>query len=826
MSAHTFRRTLVWVHRFFNFLVRSIFVLVVFAAVLFIYLRTNGLPDFVLKKVMQRVNDAGVPVSVERIVLTMGGWRADRIRYYSENPDDLEPLFFVEKVYFSVLKNPDKEGMNIDVDMQDLLLTPSVKWNVKIPENSNALRLKRIQVGLDFSPNEILLLDGETTWLDFRFHINGKILKGEKSHTPDMSSFSSGDTISFSEEQFKALEKQLEIFDLPSGADVHIDFLVDTEEHEKSKVDFSLLSENVSIQKVPFSKVEIKGGVKNAEVQIDRIVLAQNKKSIQLSGHYNWTTQQTQIWLFNSICSTDLFTFIPENVQKQILELGLEIHELPQLDIHFGPATFSELLNNVKGSFYVRDVAYEGLMIQSARGKIKRVGQRIEINNVQAKVEGQKENAKKVGSSMLGGDATGSVFWDGDSREFGVEGDVNFDPNLLLKPLANADELAVEITDYFKFKNKAPNAHVEVGAMVDDWNTFYLTIKGTAKDGWFRGVEFSSLNTKVVYKDLTLRLDPLVVFQGTSFLKGAAFVDLDKSTAEFDGTTTLNPADLEAAIYPSALHLFSDQIKMSGKMLFAGEGVVDWSTEMKKMDFTVSVSADHIEIPAGYAQNIKTTVVGKGPVISVKNSTFSLCEGSGDGGVRIYLNALPDAIPYEVDATFTNVNLQKIVLRYSKEPVDATGDLSGSVNIRADMATNFFDKAVGVFSVKIQDGMLSDLPLFASFSKAIRFIMPSFKTFSIESLVGDFQIRNGKISSKEVVFQGDVISAVGRGSFSSKTGFDALIQTHFLKKKGLLGIVDFVTSPFTKIFEMHLTGPRTDPSWRLGTFTRLKDDDD
>ena len=822
MRIHTIRRLLVWTHRFFRFLVRAILTVVVCAALLFLYLRVLGLPDFVLKRVMQRVNDAGVPVSVERMVLTMGGWRAEGIRYYSEDPDDLKPLFYVETVYFSVLKNPDGVGMNVDVDMLSIRLTPSAKWKVNIPENSDVLRLKRVKAILSFSPREILLADGETTWLDFHFHINGKILKGKKSHLPEGLNVDHGKTFSFSEEQFQALKKQLEIFDLSKGVDVNIDFVLDTEKYEKSHLNFALFSEDVFIKKIPFSTVEIKGNVTDVAVNLDHFVLFQDQKSMRLSGEYNWKNQRSKVHFFNSIVSTNILTFVPPGIKKQVSDLGFEINELPHLDLHFGPTTFPKLLNDIKGSFSMQNFVYQGLTIENVRANVRRIQQRIEVNNIQATVQGQEEDAIKMGSSMRGGVARGSVFWDGGSHEFGVEGDMNFDPNLLLKPLSFV-ALAVEIIDFFKLKDAPPHAHVELGAMVDNWQTFYLTIKGRAEDGFFRGVAFSSLNTKAVYKNLKLRLDPLVVLQGTSFLKGSTLIDFHNSTAEFEGSTTLNPLDLEAAIYPSSLRLFTEKIKLSGNVRLAGEGLVDWSKSMKKMDFKVDVASDNIEIPIGYAQHIKAEVKGKGPVISVEKATFAICSGSGEGSVKIDLGVLPHSIPYVVDARFSKINFQKILMRYSTNVVSTTGVLSGSVKIKADMATNFFDKATGDFSIKIQDGKLTDLPLFKRFSKTVRFVLPKFKAFSITRLVGDFKIANGKISSDDVLFSGDVISAIGRGSYSPKTGFDALVQSHILKKKGLFGIIDFVTSPFTKLFEMHLTGTLSDPVWGLGTFTRLKE---
>jgi len=822
MRIYKIRRLFVWTHRIFRFLVRTILVLLLCAAIFFLYLRLFGLPDFILKKVMQRVNNAGVPVSIERIVLTMGGWRADGIRYYSDSPDDLEPLFYVKTVYFSILKNPDNVGMNVDVDMLSVHCTPSVKWNIKIPKNSDVLHLQRVKAILSFSPKEILLVDGETTWLDFRFHINGKILKGKKTYFPKGLKQGEKKTFSFTEEQFNNLKKQLKIFNLPEGVDVTIDFLVDTEKYEDSSLNFSLSSKNFFIKKIPFSEINLEGKILNPKLTLDHFILSQGEQSIQLNGQYNWKNKKIKAWVFNSILSTRLLTFLPPKIKKQIEKYGFKINQLPQLNLYFGPTTYQKLLNHLKGTFSLNRLVYKGLMVEQVQGNVQRNKNRLEINNIQAKVRGQQKNSAKIGSALYGGEATGALFWDENTRKFGIEGDMNFDPNLLLKPLEQV-KIATKIINYFKLKKIPPQAHIELGANVDNWKTFYLTIQATAENGSFRGVPFSSLNTKAVYKNYKLRLDPLSLFQDNAFLKGSALIDFHHSTAEFEGDTTLNPADIEMAIYPSSLHLFSDKIKLSGKTRISAEGVVDWSKTMKKMDFKANVSADHIKIPIGYAQNIKAIVVGKGPTIVVTNATLAICSGSGKGNFKIWLDKLSHSIPYQINASFSKINFKNMVMRYSNKPISATGLLSGKINLYADLATNFFDRAIGTFSIRIENGKLADLPLFKEFSKVIRFVIPKFKALSITRLIGDFKINNRKIASDNVLFSGDVISAAGRGSYSPKTGFDALVQAHILKKKGLLGIIDFVTSPFTKLFEMHLSGTMDKPVWRLGTFKKLKE---
>lgn len=80
------------VYRTTRIVVVGVSFFLILCAVTFIFLRIYGVPGPLLREAMRRVNAAGIPVAVDGITLTLHGWRADQVRYFSTNPDDLEPL--------------------------------------------------------------------------------------------------------------------------------------------------------------------------------------------------------------------------------------------------------------------------------------------------------------------------------------------------------------------------------------------------------------------------------------------------------------------------------------------------------------------------------------------------------------------------------------------------------------------------------------------------------------------------------------------------------------------------------------------------------------
>ena len=120
--------------------------------------------------------------------------------------------------------------------------------------------------------------------------------------------------------------------------------------------------------------------------------------------------------------------------------------------------------------------------------------------------------------------------------------------------------------------------------------------------------------------------------------------------------------------------------------------------------------------------------------------------------------------------------------------------------------------------MRVDKGQLADLPLFQGFSRLMRRVFPSFTVFSITNLRGNFTIADGVIMSEDAYFEGDVLSAKGRGRYVHPTGFDATIQAQVFRDGRISRMVRIITDPLMRLLEMRLEGPVTDPSWQLQNF--------
>lgn len=822
--AHISRRLAKGAYRTTRFFVGLLAALAILAVFAFVFLRIHGVPAPLLREVMRRVNAAGIPVQAEKITLTLHGWRADQVCYYSANPDDLEPLFVADKVYFSVRNSRMRdvlgpEAWSLDVKAVEVGMNPSVEWGVSIPRESPFRHVEQLEASLGFLPDRVLLSHGSIIWhgSSINVNVNGTILKGQPkaTQTPPRKQHTLFPT-RITEQRFHDFNEHLKMLLLPKGAVVDIGFLVDTFDYSASRADVSINVEDLELKGVGFAGARITGSYAFPLIKAERMTLLHGTQSIQLSGEYNLTTKEWMGGLSNSITSRQLLTLLPKSMNDLLGRIGLEVGQIPRLEVEFGPAVLDNILNRFSAVFSVYDLGYQGVEIEALRGKAEGKDGRVEFTKLEGSVRDQADRAAETGSCMQGGTAEGSAFWDGNTHEFAVEADANFDPNLLVQALSPV-ETATNVIRRFRFKGLPPRGHISLGADADDWGTFFIDIQALANDVVFQGVEFSSMNVTQTYRHGKLSLDPVAAMQGVDFIKGSALIDLRRSLVSFDALSSVNPADLEDLIYPG-LNLFGNHIVADGDIRIAAQGTFDWGS-MQQTDFSATVEAERLTIPVAELGRFKAKVEGNGSVVAVNNALFGLYGGDGQGEFSFRWNPPGKKLPYSADFSFSKADFHScLAFLCGDKPIKVAGTMSGNARIEADFSTNFFATANGKGFVRVDDGQLADLPLFAGFSRLVRKVFPSFTVFSITSLNGNFVVEDGAVSSGDAYFEGNVLSAKGRGSYVPKRGFDAYVQAQIMSEGAISRVVRAITDPLMKLLELKLEGTLSDPSWRLEKF--------
>ncbi len=788
------------------------------------YLNLVGLPEPILRRIIQQVNASGIPVDVEKVQLSLYGWRAVHVRYYSAHPDDLDPIIYADEVYVRKTKVAAEGGHPIAgyaIKANDIRLNPSVQWCMGLPADSGLRQVEHLSMQLGKRSDGIVIRDGMILWGDTTLQLNGTWFFDTTGGTT-RPSISDKDSLPFriEPELYARFEEAVQALDLDEQIAVDIDFHLDAEHVISNRVTLTVETGAFSFRNMPFSGADAALLYENTRVALNHAVLYREQAQLGVEGAYDWGRNEVEGAVLNSITSTRLFLLLPNTVVHFLTGQQIQVGSFPVFELKFGPAAPADLFRKIEGSFAIEELTFQGLTVSDFKGRVDRNGSRLDLHKLEGEVLGQEYRADEVGSGLRGGTVSGSCFWDPDRREFGVEAKGACDPSLLLGPLSRV-HIATNIISRFAFDGPAPQCQLELGACYEDWSSFFLKIQGTAENMRFHDVPFSSVSASADYAEGTLCLDRIIAKQGNDYINGTATLDFRRGVAGFDGRSSVNPATLENVIYPRH-GIFSRAVHVTGATRISGQGVVDWR-RMQSTSFSVDVAADRVDLPMAALDDVTVRVSGEGDAIAFRNATFNVYGGGGTGSFTLHLDPSQTNIPYQVDVKVNDAAFNDcLAYLFPGGEHTASGKLSGVLQATADFTRSFFHSANGSGYIRIRDGQLADLPLFHGFSSAMRVVLPSFKMFSINRLNGNFELKDGVIHSKDAYFDGHLISAKGYGSYSVQNGFDAFVQVQMLSDNEVSRVLRFFTDPLLKLFEVNLTGTFDKPEWTLNPFSSSK----
>lgn len=803
-------------------MVRLLTVVLILGMSAFVFLRVYGVPGPLLREVVRRLNAGGVPVDIETVRLTFRGWRATDVRYYSRYADDLNPILRADEVLFRRVMIPEaasSDKLVFDLAAKGIVFSPSAEWGVEFPQGSALGLIESAQVAVSFLPDRIQLSDGILNWMGVDFNVDGAFLRKEPVAAKPAAEIDEQTLPSsrVSVDAVRKAERWLKSLELNGAADVNIEFLIDAGDFGASTLSCTSVINDFVFRGVSFSRADFDFQYAYPQVMLTHASLYKDNQEFRVGGRYALDTKLAQISVSNSILSRRLLLLLPQRLLGLLTRIELGFETLPTAEIRFGPAVFGELFNQVSGSFGMRNAHYQDVKIESLTGKVKREKHRLEFFDLEGMVGGQEHRREEFGSCMIGGPVKGEVFWDAAAHEYGVLAEGSFDPNLLIKPLS-FNEPATNVIRRFRFEKQPLQARVELGQNYSKKRTFFINIQGTALDMFVHDVPFTSVSTSVAYKAGVLTLDPVVAKREDDFFRGFVSLDFTKDLASFDAVSSVSAEAMEDVIYPQA-NLFGNKVKFTGETKVTARGCVDWR-HMQATDFEAQVTAGQGVLPVGLIDNLTATVTGKGPDIRIHDATFSVYDGQGSGNLSIRLDPHGEGIPYTLDIALSNVGFRRCIQFFRPgEDLAISGSLSADAHFESDFSRSFFDVTNGRAKVDVKDGQLADLPLFRGFSRLMRKIIPSFNVFSINSLSGDLEIKDGVFYSENAYFDGDLLSAKGQGSYSVYTGLDAYVQAQVFSASRVSKVLRVLTDPFFKLLEFKLEGPLADPSWHLDNFS-------
>ena len=151
---------------------------------------------------------------------------------------------------------------------------------------------------------------------------------------------------------------------------------------------------------------------------------------------------------------------------------------------------------------------------------------------------------------------------------------------------------------------------------------------------------------------------------------------------------------------------------------------------------------------------------------------FTATIGGGTLRGKFHSHAEPKTTPFNTALKFERVSLEKLLPPSGSDPAAATGELSGTLDLRGELGR--LDKTVGTGHLELRDGRFSQLDLFKTMGRILN--IREFTDFRISAGLCDLQMAGKKIVVERLVLEGPGLEMTAQGSVRTDKKVDLAAQ--------------------------------------------------
>lgn len=177
---------------------------------------------------------------------------------------------------------------------------------------------------------------------------------------------------------------------------------------------------------------------------------------------------------------------------------------------------------------------------------------------------------------------------------------------------------------------------------------------------------------------------------------------------------------------------------------------------------------------------------------------------------------------YRAEAELRGADFESIVSALDAQPKEYSGRLSGKIQVAGLTGELHRDSMTGGGEMRISRGRLFLLPMFGGLTEYLSWAIPGFNVVLGQTdAKANFTIADGRITSDQVLIEGDVLSLKGSGSYALDDALDFDVQLTFLRSHTLVSkLLRVPTYLVSKLFEFKLVGTRKAPHWYPVNFSK------
>lgn len=782
------------------------FALLLSTLLLLFALLVVGLPEHLTGRITEQLAAADIPLRFDSVRLsTHRGWVLNNARFYSKNPDDLQPLFSAKKLYVWAWprdwKNLEQTDWHVKIFVRNLSVSLGRAWDSALPEKHPFRTIRKLKATLTAGSESLTLDRSSLYWGGINIETHGSI-----TFPVIRSSDANRRRAALALDALSRLKFE-------ESPELTLDFTLNTAHPEKTILNAQFSAEGFIWNGNTYDRISGDLTYKNRILEIAdlRLMEAPDEEAF-INGTFNPANSNALLSVVSSLAVADLFNLLPNGLPPILEKTGFEPFGPLRLSATLGPAPLSRLAEKMDVQIQQARVRRNDLLLDPLAFHLLRDGNRLVITNIQARANG--------------GPFAGNLSIDLSTKAWTARTQTQCDPAPVGTLVGGGLQ---KFLQRFEFPQESPQADLTLSRAGTNAT---LVVTGDLLGTRFRagGVTVGKLETSLTYSNRWLDLTDLHITRDDNHFDGRVQVDLVNQLGFFNATNSFPPTDVVHALAPGRTTIL-DHIRFDGPIASFGSGQIDYGHETNHA-LRATFRGEQIGNGKITADHFQSNLLVDGTQLLFTNATAQLYTGTVEGSAQFDLFTTDGAAPYRLDAQLNRLDFAQLLRAISSaDPGQTQGELSGAVSLSADTQTGFWNSVQGRGNVTLQNGHLADIPLFGGFSWLLRSTFPAFNVFALNSFSADYELHDGAIYSSSAKLGGTLLSATGRGKWSPDKGLDFIVIAEPLRQtredkawyQVQLWAADMLklsTAPLFYLLEFRLEGPLNKPDWRFVNLPR------
>jgi hypothetical protein len=209
--------------------------------------------------------------------------------------------------------------------------------------------------------------------------------------------------------------------------------------------------------------------------------------------------------------------------------------------------------------------------------------------------------------------------------------------------------------------------------------------------------------------------------------------------------------------------------------------------------------------------DITGTLRWRAQTLLLTNVAAEFYGGSGNGFAYFDFHVPHEGADYEFTADVTNADLHALTASLSSLTNHLEGTLAGRLVVtRAD--SRDWRTWNGYGHAELRDGLIWNVPVFGIFSPVLNAVSPGLGSSRATEAATKFAITNGIISTDSLEIHATMAQLQYAGNVDMAGNVNMRVNAMLLRNAPVIGWwVSFISTPFTKLFEYHVTGTLKNP---------------